>query len=158
MAALRFVWDWVKATAVYLLVVAGGLTLFLILSPLFGYLPYSDRPGPGWFGRFPAVGWAEFWSNAWRMLSYGAFIALLIAIGGALCALLIRGAEYFRAPVLAVRIGGGLVTAVVTAWFVMGAAWYIALGLAGWVVSIGLGLVAGAWILPRRTRIGVAAT
>jgi hypothetical protein len=31
-AVLRFLWDWLKATVVYLLVVAGGLTLFLILS------------------------------------------------------------------------------------------------------------------------------
>ena len=158
MAVLRFFWEWLKATLAYLLVVAGGLTLFLILSPLFGYLAYSDRPGPGWFGTFPAIGWAEFWANAWAMLSYGAFIALLIAMGGAFCALMIRGAEAMRAPVLAVRIGGGLLSGLVTAWFVMGAAWYIALGLPGWVISIALGFAAGAWILPRRVRIAAAAT
>ena len=156
MAVLRFLWDWIQATALYLLIVAGGLTLFLILAPLAGYLPYSDRPGPGWHGQFPALGWREFWSNAWSMLGYGAFTALLIAIGGALCALLIRGAERLGAPVLAVRIGGGLVTALVTAWFVMGAGWYIALGLPGWVLSILLGLAAGSCILPRGRRSAVA--
>jgi hypothetical protein len=90
------------------------------------------------------------------MLGYGGFIALLIALGGALCTLLILGAERLGASVLAVRIGGGLVTALVTAWFVMGAGWYIALGLPAWVLSIVLGLLAGAYILPRGRRADAA--
>ena len=152
MAFLRFCWDVTKGTLLYLAIVAGGLTLFLVLAPIFGYLPYSDRPGPGWYGHFPALGWSEFWSNALEMLSYGTFIALLIAIGGGVCVLLIRLAERFGAPLLAVRLAGGLLTAIVTGWFVLGAGWYIALGLPAWITATTLGLIAGAWILPRRAR------
>ena len=150
MRALRFLLDLLKGTLVYLLVVAGGLTAFLIVSPLFGYLAYSDRPGPGWFGKFPAVSWSEFWANAWSLVPTGAFIAMLIATGGAFCVLLIRTMEHDGASLLAVRVIGGLVTTLVTAFFVLAAGWYIALGTPAWAFSVLLAVVAGVWILPRR--------
>ena len=50
--------------ALYVLVVIGGTVAFLCIAPIFGYLGYSDRPGPGWFGHFPAVTWSEFRDNA----------------------------------------------------------------------------------------------
>ena len=149
MAFLRGLWSFVKSVALYLGVVAGGLTVFLILAPLFGYLPYSDRPGPGWHGSFPALGWADFWANAVQMASFGIFIALLIALGGAIVVGIIRLTERFHAPLLAVRVGGAILSALVTAYFVMGAGWYIALGLPAWIVSILLGALAGGWFLPR---------
>jgi hypothetical protein len=46
---MRLLLRFLKAVALYLATVVGGVTLFLIFAPLFGYLPYSDRPGPGWF-------------------------------------------------------------------------------------------------------------
>ena len=144
----RLFWDLVKSTALYLAVVAGGLTVFLIVSPLFGYLPYSDRPGPGWFSRFPGIGWTDFWDNAWHMLGFGLFIALLIAIGGAVSVLFVRAVERTRAPVWLLRSAGGLMTAVVTGYFTLGAGWYIALSQAGVVVAMLLGAVAGALVLP----------
>ena len=143
-------WDLVRSTALYLAVVVGGLTTFLILSPLAGYLPYSDRPGAGWFGRFPAIGWTEFWSNTWQMLGFGAFIALLIAIGGMVSVVCIRAIERARAPLWAVRAVGGLITGVITGYFVLGASWYLALSQAGVVVAVILGGIAGAFVLPHR--------
>ena len=143
-------WDLVRSTALYLAVVVGGLTTFLILSPLAGYLPYSDRPGAGWFGRFPAIGWTEFWSNTWQMLGFGAFIALLIAIGGMVSVVCIRAIERARAPLWTVRAVGGLITGVITGYFVLGAGWYLALSQAGVVVAVILGGIAGAFVLPHR--------
>lgn len=156
MAFLRWLWGFVKSIAVYLLFVAGGLTLFLIVAPLFGYLPYSDRPGSGWFGAFPALGWTQFWQNALKMLGFGLFIAMLIALGGAVIVGLIRLSERLKAPLLAVRVGGAIASALVTAYFVLGAGWYVALGLPAWIVSIVLGAIAGGWFLPRKRPVGVA--
>ena len=152
MTFLRWLWSFVRSVALYLATVAGGLTLFLILAPLFGYLPYSDRPGPGWHGTFPAMGWNEFWRNAYGMLAFGAFIAILIALGGAIIVALMRTAEHFRLPLLGVRISGAIVSGLITAYFVLGAGWYISLGIAGWIVAIVLGVVAGGWLLPDRPR------
>ena len=151
MGFLRWLWGFAKSVALYLGVVAGGLTVFLIFAPLFGYLPYSDRPGPGWHGSFPALGWADFWNNSLQMAGFGVFIALLIASGGAIVVGLIRLTERFHAPLIAVRVGGAILSALVTAYFVMGAGWYISLGLPAWIVSVALGTVAGGWLLPRRT-------
>ncbi|MEO7360145.1 MAG: hypothetical protein ABI120_07440 [Gemmatimonadaceae bacterium] len=134
----------------YLAVVAGGLTIFLSLAPLVGYLPYSDRPGAGWFGRFPAVGWTDFWRNSWQMLGYGVFIATLLAIGGVVCVLCIRATERMGAPDWILRSVGGLLSAVITGYFILGAGWYISLGQPGLIVAVLLGAIAGALVLPRR--------
>lgn len=158
MEFLRGLWAFAKSVALYLGIVAGGLTVFLIFAPLFGYLPYSDRPGPGWFGSFPALGWTEFWSNALGMAGFGLFIAILIALGGAIVVGIIRLTERFHAPILAVRVGGAALSAVVTAYFVMGAGWYISLGLPAWIVAVALGALAGGWFLPQRASPPVVGT
>jgi hypothetical protein len=146
----RLLWDLVLSTALYLAVVAGGLTIFLSLAPLFGYLPYSDRPGAGWYGHFPAIGWTDFWRNSWQMLGYGLFVAMLLAIGGVVCVLSIRAAERVRAPQWILRTFGGLLSAVVTGYFTLGAGWYISLSEPGLLVAVLLGAMAGALVLPRR--------
>ena len=73
----RFLLDFLRSAGIYELVTYGGLTLFLALAPLVGYLPYSDRPGPGWYGHFPALGWSAFWGNAGQMAGFGLFFAIL---------------------------------------------------------------------------------
>src|SRR5262245_5972585 len=109
MPFLRFLSD----VGRYLAVVAGGLTVFLVFAPLFGYVPYSDGNPTS-----PKAGWAAVYTYAPRMLSFGAFLALLIAAGGVLSVGLIRLAERVHAPILVVRIAGGLLTALITAYFV----------------------------------------
>jgi hypothetical protein len=146
----RLLWDLLSSTALYLAVVAGGLTIFLSLAPLVGYLPYSDRPGAGWIGRYPAMGWTDFWRNSWQMLSYGVFIAVLLAIGGVVCVVSIRATERLRAPNWILRAVGGLLSAVITGYFVLGAGWYISLGQPGLFLAVLLGAIAGAFVLPRR--------
>lgn len=46
---LRPVLRFLQALLGYVAVGGGGVTTFLILAPLFGYFPYSDRPGAGWY-------------------------------------------------------------------------------------------------------------
>jgi hypothetical protein len=144
---LRFL----KSLALYLATVAGGVTLFLIAAPLFGYLPYSDRPGPGWFGQFPALGWGEFWANAWEMLGYGLFLAVLFVIPGALGLLLARGVERLVRHRRVQRALAAVVGALAAGWWMLGAGWYISAGWALLVLAVALGGVAGACILVRPT-------
>lgn len=139
MPFLRFLYD----VARYLALVVGGITLFLIFAPLFGYVPYSDGNASS-----PKAGWGGVYAYAPRVLSFGAFLALLIAVGGILSVGLIRLAERMHAPVLVIRVGGGLLTAIITAYFVWAGGWFIALPRPAVFLGTVLGLVAGAWLLP----------
>jgi len=144
---VRAVVRFLRSTSLFLLIVGGGVTLFLIFAPLFGYLPYSDRPGPGWYGRFPAMGWSEFWLNAWGMLGYGLFLAIVFPIPGAVGVLLIRGFECVVRNRTARRATATLIAALAAGWWMLGAGWYIAAGTPLLVVSIVLGAITGGALL-----------
>lgn len=141
-------WRSVRVVLAWLGVVIGGLTLFLALAPLFGYLPYSDRPGPGWYGRFPAVGWAEFWLHAWEMAGAGAFFAILFILPATLLVLAVRACETMGMRAGVVRVVAALLSALVSGYWAMAAAWYIAGAPVLGLLAIALGAVAGACVLP----------
>jgi hypothetical protein len=137
----------VRSFALFLLIAVGGATLLLILAPLFGYLPYSDRPGPGWYARFPAMGWNEFWTNGWSMLGFGLFFAFVFLVPGALAVLLIQGFEYFVRNRIARRAAATLIAALGAAWWMLGAGWYISAGMPLVVLAVLLGAFAGGAVL-----------
>ena len=147
---LRFFLDLVKTVGLYLLVVIGGTVAFLSLAPVFGYLPYSDRPGPGWYGRFPAISWAEFIETVWYMLDW----AKLFIWQSSFCALLIfllaRGLELVRTPRIAVAIVCAVVSVFFTGFLILAAGWYIAIGAAPFYFAIFLAVVFGALLVPKR--------
>ena len=134
----------------YLLLVVGGSTLFLVAAPLFGYLPYSDRPGTGWFGRFPAVGFGELAAHAWHMLGFGLFFGVIFVIPAALCVGGVRLLERYSGRPGLVRAVGAALGALTSGYWMMGAAWYIAAGLPLVVTATLAGAVAGGMVLPSR--------
>lgn len=146
----RMLLSFLKSVALYLGVVVGGVTLFLIVAPLVGYVPYSDRPGPGWHGSFPAMSWSQFLSHSRGMLGFSLFAALLMSQFAAICVLVIRLLERLRTPLSVVRFIGGVLTAFLSAYGWLGVGWYIAIGSPAVTLAIVLGALAGAWLLPRR--------
>ena len=46
----RFIRGYAIAVGLFLLVIVGSMITTLTLASAVGYLPYSDRPGPGWYG------------------------------------------------------------------------------------------------------------
>jgi len=136
-----------RSLALFLLVVVGGVTLFLILAPLFGYLPYSDRPGPGWYGRFPAMGWSEFRASSWDMLGFGLFLGIVFPVPGAAGVLLIRAFECAVRNRTARRGAATLIAALAAGWWILGAGWYISAGLPLLVLATLLGAVTGGALL-----------
>ena len=147
-ATLRFL----RSTGLYIAIVIGGVTLFLILAPVVGYLPYSDRPGPGWFASFPALTWSQFFSNAWGMIGYGVFLGILFIVPSALGVLIIRGIEHVAPRPLIVRSLGAVIAAVIAGYWMLGAGWYIAAGTPLLVIAVVSGALAGAWVVPVRRR------
>ena len=146
----KFVIDLLKSTGLYLVVVVGGVLSFLSLAPVFGYLPYSDRPGPGWFGRFPAVSWGDFWRGAGFHLGWSVLLLPYAAISGLILFLVVRVLERFRTPRVIVAIVGALVGGFVSGYIVLGIGWYIAIAAPPVYVAMVLGLIFGAWLLPRK--------
>lgn len=136
--------------ALYVLVVIGGTVAFLCIAPVFGYLGYSDRPGPGWFGRFPAISWSEFRDNTVFMLQWATLFIWHSLLVGLLIVLLARGLEFVRTPRIAVAIVCALVSVFLTGYLMLAAGWIIALGPAPFYFSLLLAVLFGAILLPKR--------
>ena len=153
---LKFFLDLFKSVGLYLIVVVGGTVAFLSLAPVVGYVPYSDRPGTGWFGRFPAISWAEFIGNLRFMVGWARLFVWHAVILAVLIFLLARSLELVRAPRLVVAIICAVVSAFFTGFLMEAAGWFIAIGAAPVYFSMFLGLVFGALLLPRR-RMGKSA-
>jgi hypothetical protein len=136
--------------ALYVLVVIGGTVAFLCIAPVFGYLGYSDRPGPGWFGHFPAITWSEFRDNALFFLDWATLFIRHSLLFGLLIVLLARGLELVRTPSIAVAIICAVVSVFLTGYLMLAAGWIIALGAVPFYFSLLLALLFGAILLPKR--------
>ena len=136
--------------ALYVLLVIGGTVAFLCIAPVFGYLGYSDRPGPGWLGRFPAVTWLEFRGNALFFLEWATVFIWHSLFFGLLIVLLARGLELVGAPRIAVAIVCAVVSVFLTGYLMLAAGWIIALGAVPFYFSLLLALLFGAILLPQR--------
>jgi hypothetical protein len=128
-----------------LLIILGGLFLYMTIAISIGYLPYSDRPGPGWYKKPFGIGWDE--------INYiGSFILFLgLYILGTLIVVyflfrLFRLIGYNR---IVYSILGGLIIGFLSLYWTLGIGWYIAIDgstiLAGGI----FGLIYGATLFPK---------
>jgi hypothetical protein len=126
-------------------IVGVGTSLVLLLSSSFGYLPYSDRPGPGWWGRVHWPSWAEF-ANYIGFSPWFAYFCFYFGLGlFGLC--LVLGVA--STPRWLNRLLGGAIAAAAAGLAVMGAGWYFALAEIGPDSAIILGLLYGVFLFPR---------
>src|SRR5712692_1562273 len=87
--------DLLAFTSLWTLTVAGGVFLVLILLTLIGYLPYSDRPGPGWQGaHLPSLQEVGFFLG-WAFPFVAPFAAYCGAFFSSLCVRLAGSALRF---------------------------------------------------------------
>jgi hypothetical protein len=147
---LKIFFDLLKSVGLYLLVVIGGTVAFLSLAPVFGYLPYSDRPGPGWYGRFPAISWAEFIDTVRYMLGWAKLFIWQASFFALIIFLLARGLELVRTPRFVVAIICAVVSVFLTGLLMLAAGWYISIGAAPFYFAILLSVVFGALLVPKR--------
>jgi len=68
--------------------------------------------------------------------------------------LLVRGLESFQPPRWIVAVVGALLGGLVSGYVVLGIGWYISIGAAPVYFATVLGLLFGAWLLPKK-RAGV---
>jgi hypothetical protein len=133
---------WIATTYV----IAAGLLpdVLLVLVNSVGYLPFSDRPGPGWQSpHFPSSQELQFFAGFAVLLWKGTvFYGLTLAAVGIVlgfCAL----------PKWAIRVMAAL-TAFLTSGLTMAAVgWMIAISSAGVYIAAGCGALWGLLLFPR---------
>jgi len=134
----------------YLALVLGGTSLFLVAAPVVGYLPYGDRPGPGWYGLLAGASFNRLIRSfslvfGWALLAVPSSLFAILPLHSA-----VRLLEWAGFPRPLNASVGALVGAFGTLYVVLGMGWYIALDSYTPLLSALLGAIFGAWIVPRR--------
>ena len=126
-------------------IVGIGTSLVLLFANSLGYLPYSDRPGPGWWGRVHWPSWVEF-ANYIGFSPFFAYFCLYYGLGLFALSLVLGVAS---TPRWFNRLLGGPIAAAAAGLAVVGAGWYFALAEIGPDAAIILGLLYGVFLFPR---------
>lgn len=122
-----------------------GTSLVLLLSSCVGYLPYSDRPGPGWWGRVHWPSWGEF-TNYIEFAPWFAYFCIYFGLGLFGLSLVLGVAS---TPRWLNRLLGGVIAAMAGGLAVSGAGWYLALAAIGPYAAVVCGLGYGIFLFPR---------
>jgi hypothetical protein len=122
-----------------------GTSLVLLVSSCVGYLPYSDRPGPGWWGRVHWPSWAEV-TTYFGFAPWFAYFCLYFGLGLFVLSLVLG---FVSTPRWLNRIIGGLIAALAAGLAVMAAGWYLALAEIGPDAAVVIGLLYGVFLFPR---------
>ena len=128
-----------------LLIILGGLFLYMTIAISIGYLPYSDRPGPGWYKKPFGISWDEtryIWSF---ILFLGIYILGTLIIVYFLFRLF-RLIGYNR---IIYSILGGLIIGFLSLYWTYGIGWYIAIDGSTILTGGILGLIYGATLFPK---------
>jgi hypothetical protein len=134
-----------QAVGFYLLVVTGMPLLAIVVMSFVGYVPYSDRPGPGWYGLRLAISARElkFFVDWWSVTAVAALPAAVVLY--VLRAVL----HVVRTPRWALAIVCGFISAFIAAYLFLAAGWYIALSSVVVAMAALAGFIYGALLLPR---------
>jgi len=141
-----FVKTWFNILWSYSLLVILSFVLLLVGLSAVGYLPYSDRPGPGWDNIPPHLPTLEEirYFGGWAVP-----LLLMCYLSGSVLFIFMAWIRWLALPMWLARVMGGLFCSVVSMLAVADVGWYIALDVA---VTNCVGLFAllfGAVILPR---------
>ena len=141
----------VIAVVAFEVVVIGGIAAFMALGMVFGYLPLSDRPGPGWYGpgetisSLPIV-WQWVSLNWWSPPMYGPAVFVIVKA----VSLIPRLAR------IVVRVIASVLAAGVAVLWVVATGWFFALALSVQWAGILAGIAYGACVVPRILRVRLA--
>jgi hypothetical protein len=139
----RLLRDYGIAVGSYVALLSVGLVLTLTISSAVGYLPYSDRPGPGWTQPVFSFALLGFY------LSWSVLLLLPTAIYGTVIFAWLRLLTFLDAPRVITRVVGALSAGLVAFYVTAGVGWYLSIALFPVFVAAGLGAGWGALLLPR---------
>ena len=116
----------------------------LLFASVLGYLPYSDRLGPGWWGRAHCPSLGEI-GNYLGFAPLFAYFCLFFGLGFFLLSLVLGIAS---TPKWLTRVIGGLIGVLAAGLAVTGAGWYLALAAIGPDSAMVAGLFYGVFLFP----------
>ena len=127
-----------------LLIISGGLFLYMVFVQTIGYLPYSDRPGPGWYRNEISISWDQivYILGFISMLSIYILAELILVYG---LFLLFRLIGYNR---ITYSILGGIIVGFLSFYSTLGIGWYIAIDLSSVIAGGILGIIYGSTLFP----------
>jgi hypothetical protein len=117
----------------------------LLFASSIGYLPYSDRPGPGWWGHVHWPSLAEIGTYL-GFAPWFAYFCLYFGVGFFLLSLVLGVAS---TPKWFTRIIAGVIGALAASLSVASAGWYLALAAIGPNCAMVAGLIYGVFLFPR---------
>jgi hypothetical protein len=132
-------------TLLFTLFVGVGAGVTLLIANSFGYLPYSDRPGPGWrtSPHWPTWDEAKFYVG---FIPWFCYFSLFYGMGFFFLGLLLALAS---APRWIIRTTGGIIGALSALIAITGAGWYLAIAPIVPEIAAFLGLVYGVLLFPQ---------
>lgn len=128
-----------------LAIILGGLFLYMVAALMVGYLPYSDRPGPGWYEGEIQMNW----KGVKFIIDFILFLGIYITGSLVLVFLLFRIFRLFGYNRLVYSILGGLIIGFVSLYCTLGIGWYIAIDGSTVIAGGFLGCLYGATIFPK---------
>ena len=134
---------------IYLAVVDGGSVLYMIIvTAVRGLIAYKAHGLPPETLGHPLSSFAQYVLN---LLGFGLFFGLFgfLEIRAACAAVTFFAFIYCESPVV-VRIVSGIVTALASGFWMLGAVWYVAGHDETVWITTALGAITGACLLPRR--------
>jgi hypothetical protein len=140
--------DFVKLVLTYCAAVCGGVFLAMTISAYIGYLPYSDRPGPGWYGpRLLPLDEVAYYIEFATML-----LSRITAIAAVIFFFLARTLGALRLPKWAIAGYAAFTIGLVSLIAVAAAGWYIAVDAFAVYAGGVIGVLYGIFVLPRFAR------
>lgn len=131
--------------ALFSALVGLGTSTVLLFASCIGYLPYSDRPGPGWWAPAHWPSLSEV-GNYLGFAPWFAYFCLYFGVGLFALSLVLGVAA---TPAWLTRFLGGGISALAAGLAVAGAGWYFALASIGPNTAIAIGLFYGVFLFPR---------
>jgi hypothetical protein len=125
-------------------VIVFGDALFMFLCEFVGFLPYSDRPGPGFYGWFPMRSLSDIGTAAWFQLGFALFAAPFFAMYAVPVLTIFMALRLTTLNRWFVAVPAALVFGFLGFYLMAGLGWYIAISGVGVIAAGVLGIAFGA--------------
>lgn len=140
--------DYIAMGTIFLFIFLGGLFAYLTLTPLIGFIPYSDTSG--WHLGFFEISSEDMYENALFMASWLRMLILYALIIFTVGFAIVRVMEHRKQSQDVIVYTSGILFAFLCGFIVNLVGWYISIHISAVVFSFLCGLLFGLFVLPKQ--------